>query len=71
MKRFVWVNSNSINGKPMFQGMKVGLEGMGYLSVLWVLGGGISTDFDMWSCGESEKNLKVMVGHFIKVCRRG
>ena len=22
-------------------------------------------------CGESEKNLKVMVGHFIKVCRRG
>ena len=35
---FVWGSGHSFVGKPVFQEMKVGLEGMGCFSVLWVLG---------------------------------
>ena len=52
----MWGSGHSVEGEPVFQGMKVGLEGMDCLIVLSVLGGyseiiGIRVEFDMWSCG--------------------
>ena len=47
---------HSVEGEPKFQGMKVDLEGLCCLNVIWLLGDyneviSISAGFDVWSLG--------------------
>ena len=54
----MWGSGLSVEGEPVFQGMKVGLARMGCSSVFWVLGDHtevihIGADLDMWNCGLS------------------
>ena len=66
-----WLFNVYMDGVMKEVKMGMGRRGVSFLEDgrEWRLAGLLHAD-DLVLCGESEKDLRVMVGHFAEVCRR-